>query len=237
MLCHRCYFRRYQRGQFVPKPAKPPKRLKPFVVDPVLHEGLVWEVALSLKNKPFVRANSRAIDLDDLVSEGRIGLLTACRNFDPDAGIKFSSYAVVCIRSTILRMLGSKVGMIRIPEYLHKALRRGTDGSRSECLEAAKAIRARQFVHEGDTEEPLANLAHARPDDVVERSDTVAHVAKLLGTLPENEARVLRLRFGFDSESKTQAEISKSFGVSRDMIRAWETQAIKRLRRQMGVAS
>jgi len=44
----------------------------------------------------------RSVELSDLVSTGVIGLIEAFRNFDPDRGVKFETYAVPRIRGAIL---------------------------------------------------------------------------------------------------------------------------------------
>lgn len=44
----------------------------------------------------------RSVELSDLVSTGVIGLIEAFKNFDPDRGVKFETYAVPRIRGAIL---------------------------------------------------------------------------------------------------------------------------------------
>lgn len=44
----------------------------------------------------------RSVELSDLISTGVIGLIEAFRNFDPDRGVKFETYAVPRIRGAIL---------------------------------------------------------------------------------------------------------------------------------------
>ena len=44
----------------------------------------------------------RSVELNDLVSTGVIGLVEAFRNFDPERGVKFETYAVPRIRGAIL---------------------------------------------------------------------------------------------------------------------------------------
>jgi len=44
----------------------------------------------------------RSVELTDLINTGAIGLVEAFRNFDPDRGVKFETYAVPRIRGAIL---------------------------------------------------------------------------------------------------------------------------------------
>ncbi|MEA2031765.1 MAG: FliA/WhiG family RNA polymerase sigma factor [candidate division Zixibacteria bacterium] len=43
-----------------------------------------------------------SVDVDDLINTGMIGLIEAFKNFDPDRGVKFETYAVPRIRGAIL---------------------------------------------------------------------------------------------------------------------------------------
>ena len=53
--------------------------------------------------------------LNDLISEGNIGLIEAISRFNVETGYKFISYAVWWIRQSILRYLEDNNGTIRIP--------------------------------------------------------------------------------------------------------------------------
>ena len=58
---------------------------------------------------------NQGLPLDDLISEGNIGLLNAIKKFDPDKGYHFISYAVWWIRQSILKAICEKSRMIRLP--------------------------------------------------------------------------------------------------------------------------
>ena len=57
----------------------------------------------------------KGLPLEDLISEGNIGLMNALEHFDIDKGYRFITYAVWWIRQAILRALQDKVRMIRLP--------------------------------------------------------------------------------------------------------------------------
>jgi len=57
----------------------------------------------------------RGMELEDLVSEGNVGLIIAVDHFDVSKGFRFISYAVWWIRQTILKALSEKCRPIRLP--------------------------------------------------------------------------------------------------------------------------
>ena len=55
------------------------------------------------------------LDMDDLVSEGNLGLYEAAKRFDPTKGAKFSSYSSFWIKQKIRKALTTKSRNIRVP--------------------------------------------------------------------------------------------------------------------------
>jgi RNA polymerase sigma factor (sigma-70 family) len=64
------------------------------------------------------------LPLVDLIQEGNLGLIQAVDRFDPERGFRLSTYAAWWIRRAILLAINSSARMIRIPDYLLRALRR-----------------------------------------------------------------------------------------------------------------
>jgi len=57
----------------------------------------------------------RGLPLEDLISEGNMGLLTAVKHFDVEKGYRFITYAVWWIRQAIVKAIQEKGRMIRLP--------------------------------------------------------------------------------------------------------------------------
>jgi RNA polymerase sigma factor (sigma-70 family) len=66
---------------------------------------------------------------------------------------------------------------------------------------------------------PMPNIQEMR--EAIEES---------LGVLSEREAKIVRLRFGFDGQPMTYAELSKVIKVTRERVRQIESRAIGKLR-------
>jgi len=58
---------------------------------------------------------NQGMSLEDLISEGNIGLMNAVDRYDVDKGFHFISYAVWWIRQAILKAICEKSRMIRLP--------------------------------------------------------------------------------------------------------------------------
>jgi RNA polymerase primary sigma factor len=63
------------------------------------------------------------LDVEDLVSEGNIGLMKAAEKFDPKFGVKFSTYASWWIKQMVKRALGNQSRTIRLPLHVLQKLR------------------------------------------------------------------------------------------------------------------
>ena len=60
----------------------------------------------------------RGMSLGDLIEEGNLGLIKAVDYFDPDRGVRFSTYAAWWIKQSIKRALLENTQPVHIPTYM-----------------------------------------------------------------------------------------------------------------------
>jgi RNA polymerase primary sigma factor len=89
--------------------------------DPAAREKMI-SANLRLVVKIAKRYYNPGMTLGDLVAEGNLGLMRAVEAFDPDAGVRFSTYAAWWIKQAIKRSLITSGQTVRIPDYLAKLL-------------------------------------------------------------------------------------------------------------------
>lgn len=66
---------------------------------------------------------NHGLEFADLVQEGEVGLISACKHFDYKKGWRFSTYATWWIKQAITRSLSTKSRTIRVPVHLSEDLR------------------------------------------------------------------------------------------------------------------
>lgn len=108
----------------------------------------------------------RGMEYEDLVQEGRIGLIRAVDKFEPERGYKFSTYATWWIRQAIMRALDAQLSAVHIPVYRIGELR---------CLRRAEQ-QLLQTLHRQPSNEELARAA----DMTVERIETLRELRKVM---------------------------------------------------------
>lgn len=202
----------------------------------------------------------KGLNLQDLIEEGNLGLLRAVEGFDPNMGTRFSTYASYWIKQSIKRALINSAKTIRIPAYMVELLSKWRRAStrlteelgRSPTPEEVarvlglpkkklpivkKAIKIYNSTPQTDHSEAGWSLGDMvmderakTPEDELLEHDVLSHVRRMLSTMDEREATVLRMRFGLeDMEPHTLKEIGEELSLTRERVRQIETEALRKL--------
>ena len=196
----------------------------------------------------------------DLIQEGNRGLLKAVKKFKYRKGFKFSTYAIWWIRQAITRAIADQARTIRIPVHMVETLNKfrktarnltqeyGRDPTYEEIAKASgqPIYKVQQALERGKDPVPLETPVGGGDStiaDFVEDKDSEspmdgafqsmlkAQIRRVLGTLTDREAKVLKYRFGLeDGVPHTLEEVGKLFGVTRERIRQIEAKALRKLR-------
>src|SRR5262245_54057404 len=85
------------------------KRNDAEALDKLVRSNLRFVVSVAKKYQ------NQGVSLSDLINEGNLGLIRAAHKFDETKGIKFISYAVFCMKKTILQALAEQSRIVRVP--------------------------------------------------------------------------------------------------------------------------
>ena len=179
---------------------------------------------------------------DDLVQVACVGLVKAFDRFDPERGLRFSSFAVPTILGELRRHLRDRTWRLHVPRELQElsvALGpvaeslSGELGRPPTVDELAGRLRvtpaaiwqARQAAHtqadhsldepaHADARESLANTLGGE-DRELARTERVIVLESWLAALPELQREILRLRF---REDLTQREVGQRLGISQTQV-------------------
>ncbi len=200
------------------------------------------------------------LSLQDLIEEGNIGLIQAAKRFDGERHIKFITYAVWWIRQAIMHSLAEQAGTVKLPikqagklykiERKYKSLtqeleREPTTSEVAEDLgysveDIENILRAYRTHLSLDTPlrdddvtqylDLLENPDYIPYDDQIMKESLHQKVDDMLKHLSKREELILRMRFGFNGETKTLEDIGKEIGLSRERVRQIEKRAKARLK-------
>ncbi|CAG9179964.1 RNA polymerase sigma factor RpoD [Cupriavidus pampae] len=204
---------------------------------------------------------NRGMQFLDLIQEGNIGLMKAVDKFEYRRGWKFSTYATWWVRQSVTRALADQARTIRVPVHMIETINKLNRISREILQQTGQepdpAVLAERMElpeekvrgilkiakqpisletpvgEEGDTTlgDMIEDSATSSPAEAAILSGLRAQIDAALGDLSPREAKVVRMRFGLDTNTEhTLEEVGKQFDVTRERIRQIEAKAMRKLK-------
>ncbi len=199
------------------------------------------------------RYKGKNIEYDDLMQLGSLGLVKAINNFNPDFGVRLSTYAVPMITGEIKRFIRDD-GAIKVSRALktmsYKIGKFVEEYQQNNAKEPEISVIAKQFdideqevVYILDSSKMPVSIYEKNDDDngksLIDRlSDSTTEEDMLdkltlkdcIQKLPQREKLLIVLRYYKD---KTQSEIAKILGVSQVQVSRLESKIIEKLKKQL----
>jgi RNA polymerase primary sigma factor len=194
---------------------------------------------------------NHGLDMDDLVGEGNVGLMTAVDRFDPTRGVRFSSYATHWIKQAIRRALNSTAATIRLPDHLSQKMRKwrwveqtyvvahGCDPTPHQVsmamhMTTGQEASAMQALHTQAIDsyaDDVTESLYAAPYAVPDERDYHEHLCHQVERLNDRERAVITMRYGLnDGQMTSLVTTGHRLGISREYVRIIEDRAIGKLR-------
>lgn len=236
-------------------------RLEALVQDGLLARDHLIKANTRLVISIAKRYMGHAIPFLDLIQEGNLGLMKAVEKFDVHRGFRFSTYATWWIRQTITRAIADQSRTIRVPVHMTDRIRQIYKSTHDLEQELGRVPTPAELAEKmgldikkvnwilkvswlplslespiGDDEDSelgmfIEDEFSPTPMQSAYQSLLKEKIEEVLGTLSPREARVLRLRFGLNSDKAyTLEEVGEKFGLTRERIRQIEGKALRRLR-------
>ena len=233
------------------------KQGDPKAVQEMVRRNLKYVVTVANKYRGF------GMSLQDLIEEGNTGLIQAAKRFDVSRNVKFITYAVWWIKQAIIHSLAEQSGTVKLPVKQAGKVTRFNKKSQEMCQdmereptqsEVAKSLGynddeinsiMRAYRTHLSLDTPLKNDEHTPYLDLLENENLIPYddqimreslsekVDQMLEDLSEQEAMILKMRFGFSGEVKTLEEVGQEIGLSRERVRQIEKRAKERLKSKL----
>ena len=211
-------------------------------------QGLVQSLAAKVH-----RGLPRRVDRDDLIAYGQIGLAEAARDFDPQRGVHFSTYAYYRIRGAIYNGLSKMnwMGRARANRYRYEQMASETIAADNESsrtpsgqpsqddatwlrgiTEQLAVVYLTSHGNEGHApdDQSLADPATPPPSAVAAGREVAQKLHELIDSLPPEAAQLIRDTY---FEGTTLQEAAKRLDISKSWASRLHAKTLRQLAKSL----
>lgn len=167
----------------------------------------------------------RGLELDDLVSEGTLGMIKAAEKYNPEKG-GFAAFVLPEIKKSIEAAIEQQAGLYRVPRKEMSPVEK----KRSMPLSVDAPLGGRENIN------LLSLLVNANAQE----SDTLAHnksalelIVGMIDILNMREREVITCYYGIRRERLTMAEIAAQMCIKRERARQIRKTAERKIRKAL----
>lgn len=186
-------------------------------LDTLMSHNLTYVVKVAGQYK------NRGLALEDLVSEGNIGMLKAARKFDGSQGKRFVTFAAPYVRDAIEKAIEQQAGLYRVPR---DASNTALEKKRAHALSidapvgGSPELSLGRVIPDADAPDPEKELQK----DIVEKE-----LKDIVSKLPAREQQVIQRFYGIGVGTMTMAEIGQEMGLKRERVRQIRDHAVRHI--------
>lgn len=224
----------------------------PKTIEELIEEGqpLVYSLASKISRRIPIR-----IELDDLVSYGEIGLAEAARDFDPNQGVRFTTFAYYRVRGAIYDGLSkmswtsrARYKRLRYEQMANEVMLQASAESAQADPKSSNVETESQWfrnltdrlaivyfgsggeegkgIRDSTIEDPRASAASS----IVAKREIVEKLSHVLADLPSVEQRLVRAVY---FEGATLQDAARSLGISKSWASRLHAKALDQLARSL----
>lgn len=193
-------------------------------MDKLLKANLTFVVSLANQYK------GRGLAIEDLISEGNIGMLKAAGKFRPDEHKRFVTFAAPYIREAIKKAIEQQANLYRVPRDVADV---ALEKKRSHVLSIDAPVGGSPELSLGRV---IPNRDALDPDQVLQKDNAEKELEQAVRKLDARSQQVVQYFYGVGVETRTLAEIGQMMGLKRERVRQIRDRAVRQLLRMPGNA-